>query len=398
MTFPSPGSTCYCVSLEASVAAKSARLLYVVNDARFFLSHRLTLALAAAQTGYQIHVATPDSPAVERIRKFGFVFHPVLVSRRGMHPIRELSSLCSLYRLYRSLQPDLVHHVTIKPVLYGGIAARLAGVPAVVSAVTGLGHVFVAKGHKAAFLRFFVKLAYRFALGHPNSKVILQNPDDRLSFTAAKLVTAESAVLIKGAGVDTREFVPAPEAEKSLVVLLAARMLWSKGVSEFVHAARQLRAEGLHARFVLVGTPDEGNPLAVPSERLREWDRSGVVEWWGYRNDMPAVFAQAHVVCLPTTYGEGVPKVLIEAAACARAIVATDVPGCREIVLDGETGLLVPPQNVSALAEGIRTLLENPERRRTMGQRGREIVEREFAIEKVVRETLAVYRTLVALP
>lgn len=374
--------------------AKCTRLLYVVNDAAFFVSHRLRLALAAAKAGYEVHVATPDAPAVEEIRKAGLVFHPVVFSRRGTNPLEDLDSLRSLYRLYRSLHPDLVHHVTIKPVLYGGIAARLARVPAIVSAISGLGHVFVAKGIKAAVLRFLVRQAYKFALGHPNAKVIFQNPNDRKVLTSGGLVPSESGVLIKGAGVDLREFVPSPEVRGIPVVLFASRMLWTKGAREFVDAARRLQGNRVHARFVLVGEPDEGNPMAIPTDELRAWVQGGAVEWLGRRNDMPTVFAQSHVVCLPTSYGEGVPKVLIEAAACGRPIVATDVPGCREIVRDGENGILVPPRDADALSAAMKRLIEDSQLRRRMGERGRRIAEQGFGLEQVIAETLLVYQHL----
>lgn len=382
------------VRREPIAMVKSTRLLYVVNDAAFFLSHRLALALAAAKAGYEVHVATPDARVAEEIRNAGLAFHPVAFSRRGTNPLEDLQSLRSLYRLYCSLRPDLVHHVTIKPVLYGGIAARLARAPAVVSAISGLGHVFVAKGFKAAVLRFLVTRAYKFALGHPNAKAIFQNPDDRKALTSDGLLPAESAALIKGAGVDMKDFAPSPEVEGIPVVLFASRMLWTKGVREFVDAARRLQANGVRARFVLVGEPDGGNPMAIPTDELKAWAQSGAVEWLGRRNDMPTVFAQSHIVCLPTSYGEGVPKVLIEAAASRRAIVATDVPGCREIVRHGENGLLVPVHDVDVLAAALNELIQDASLRQRMGSRGREIAEAEFSLTKVTAETLSVYQEL----
>jgi glycosyltransferase involved in cell wall biosynthesis len=373
---------------------KAPRLLYVVNEAGFFLSHRLPLALAAAQAGYDVHVATPDAPDAAAIREAGLTFHPVPFSRKGTHPLTELASLHSLYRLYRSLRPDLAHHVTIKPVLYGGIVARVTRIPAVVSAISGLGHVFIAKGWKAMALRTLVRRVYKIALGHPNSKVIFQNPDDQRAFGTARLIRPESAVLIRGAGVDLARFAPVPQPAGEPLVLFASRMLWTKGVGEFVEAASALREAGVKARFVLAGRVDSGNPMAVPVDQLRKWNDSGKLEWWGQRDDMIAVFAQCHIVCLPTTYGEGVPKVLIEAAACGRPIVATDVPGCREIVRHDDNGLLVPAKDGRALAGALGRLIMDPALRERMGRRGREIAVQEFSLERVVTETLAVYRML----
>jgi len=376
--------------------SRVARLLYVVNEAGFFLSHRLPLALAAARAGYDVHVATPDAPDVATIREAGLTFHPVPFSRRGAHPLTELASLYSLYRLYRSLRPDLTHHVTIKPVLYGGIVARLTRIPAMVSAISGLGHVFIAKGWKAATLRFLVKRFYRIALGHPNSKVIFQNPDDERAFSTARLIQPQSAVLIRGAGVDLIRFAHSPQPVGKPLVLFASRMLWTKGVGEFVEAASILQDAGMEARFVLAGRIDSGNPMAVSGDQLREWNDSGTIEWWGQQDDMPDVLAQTHIVCLPTSYGEGVPKVLIEAAACGRPIVATDVPGCREVVRHNDNGLLVPANDSGALANALRQLITDPALRDRMGRRGREIVVQEFSLERVVTETLAVYRMLLA--
>lgn len=378
---------------------KAARLLYVVNEADFFLSHRLPLALAAARVGYEVHVATPVAPAAARIRERGIAFHAVPFSRKGKHPLRELSTLVSLYQLYRRLRPDLTHHVTIKPVLYGGVVARLTRIPAVVSAISGLGHVFVAKGWKAAGLRALVRRVYKVALGHPNSRVIFQNPDDERVFSTAKLIRPESAVLIRGAGVDLARFASVPEPAGKPLVLFASRMLWTKGVGEFVEAASALKGAGVEARFVLAGRIDSGNPMGVPSDQLREWNDSGKIEWWGQRNDMPAVFAQSHIVCLPTSYGEGVPKVLIEAAACGRPIVATDVPGCREIVHHNDNGLLVAAHDSAALAAALYRLINDRELRKRMGVRGREFAEREFSLEHVVEETLSLYgRILSSIP
>lgn len=372
----------------------SMRILYVVNDANFFLSHRLPLALAAQGEDFEVHVATPLSDDVEKIHAAGFTFHPIPLTRRGAHMGEELASVIALYRLYRKVKPDLVHLVTIKPVLYGGIAARLASVPAVVSAVTGLGYVFIAQGLKASLLRTAVKGTYRFALGHANGRVIFQNPDDRSSFLMSKLVDTRQTVLIKGSGVDMAQFSPAPESPGAPLVVFAARMLWDKGVGEFVDAARRLCDRGIKARFALVGDTDSGNPAAVPKSQLESWQQSGVVEWWGQYTNMPMVFAQSHIVALPSAYGEGVPKVLIEAAASGRPIVTTDTPGCREIVRHGENGLLVPVRNVAALAEALRRLIEDAELRRRMGAKGREIAMAEFSVERVVGETLDVYRQL----
>lgn len=369
------------------------RLLFTVNQAAFFLSDRLAIARAAAQAGFDVHVATPAEPEAEAIRAEGFAFHPVPISRRGVNPWQEARTLWSLVRLYRALRPHIVHLVTIKPVIYGGLAARLSGVPAVESAVTGLGYVFIEPGPRGAALRWLARTAYRLALGHPNGRAIFQNPDDRAEFLARGLVAERATVLIKGACVDGRIFTPRPEAAGAPLVVLPARMLWDKGVGEFVEAARSLRAAGVEARFALVGDTDPGNPAAIPRPRLTAWRDEGVVEWWGHRTDMPSVLAEAHVVCLPS-YREGLPKSLIEAAACARPIVATDVPGCREAARPGVNALLVPARDPRALAEAIRRLVADPALRRELGARGRALAEAEFSLERVLGDTLALHDEL----
>jgi glycosyltransferase involved in cell wall biosynthesis len=258
-----------------------------------------------------------------------------------------------------------------------------------------LGYVFIADTRKALVIRKLVTLSCKLAFRHVNQRIIFQNPDDQSVFIENNILPANQTVLIKGSGVDVNDYVPTPERDGSPMVLLASRMLRDKGIDEFVAAARVLLAAGVRARFVLVGETDPGNPTAISGEQLRQWADSGVIEWWGHQTDMKDVLSQAHIVCLPSLR-EGVPKVLIEAAACGRAIVTTDAPGCREIVRDSENGLLVPVRDSRALAEAIRLLVENPSLRASMALRGREIVVQEFSIERVVNETLSVYRELLA--
>ncbi len=374
-------------------------ILYVVNEGGFFLSHRLPLAQAARDAGYRVAVAVPASPADSAIREAGFELHGVPLDRRSLNPLKALATLVALRRLYRRLRPDLVHHITIKPVILGSLAARLAGVRAVVNAVPGLGYVFVRKGPAGWLLRTAVRAAYRVALRGRNTVVIFQNPDDRDAFVRWGLVRRADTALIRGSGVDTEVFRPGPEPppeEGPPVILLASRLLWDKGVGDFVAAARCLQADGIEARLAIAGEPDAGNPSSIAQEQLDAWVQSGAVEWWGRQDDMPAVYALTHIACLPSAYGEGVPKALIEAAACGRPIVTTDIPGCREIVRDGVNGLLVAPRDAEALAAALRRLIEDPALRTELGARGREVVVAEFSEEKVTGETLLVYDRLLA--
>jgi glycosyltransferase involved in cell wall biosynthesis len=366
------------------------KLLFVVTEDWYFVSHRLPLAVAAQKAGFDVAVATRVGEYGETIRAAGIRLIPLGLSRRRGNPLREVAVLA---RLYRRECSAIVHHVALKPVLYGALAARLAGVPHVVNAIAGLGWLFTSSGLAARTVRPMMCRLLAWLLGAPNSRTIVQNPDD-FGLLIKMGVPKDRLRLIRGAGVDTEVFTPALESPpESVTVLFSARMLWDKGVGEFVEAARLLTQTGVCARFVLAGDPDPGNPASVPVAALRAWHGENGVEWWGHRDDMPAVFHTAHIACLPS-YREGLPKVLLEAAACGLPIVTTDAPGCREIVRDGDNGFLVPVRDTQGLALALRSLIDNVALRAKMGQRAREIVLAEFSQEQVIEETLAVYQEL----
>lgn len=377
------------------------RLLFIVNEAYFFVSHRLPVAKAAQAEGWDVHVAAPNDHvwapedfSTEQLQHEGITYHEIPLSRRGTNPWQEIQTFLSLLRLLCRVRPDIVHLLTIKPVLYGGVAAQLCRTPAVVAGVTGLGHAFAAVNLRQRCFRWLIAKVYRVATAHPNLRVIVQSEGDRTVLARTGAVREERLRLIRGSGVDTDEFQPSAEPAGAPLVILPARLIWEKGIEEFVDAARRLREGGDVARFALVGNTNPTNPRAVPVSQLTQWDRDGVVEWWGRREDMPAVIASAHIVCLPTKYGEGVPKVLIEAAASGRPIVASDIPGCREIVSDGENGILTPPGDSSALVDALQRLVNRPHLRDQMGRRGRQMVLECFTVGFVARLTLAVYQEL----
>lgn len=368
-------------------------LLFVVNIPEFFLSHRLPLAIGARNAGFTVHVATGPGSTCQEITELGFEHHLLPISRSGRNPFAELRTLWGLYRLMRTISPDLVHLVTIKPVLYGGLMARFSGVPAMVAAISGLGTVFVDRDQTRSWIRRGVEKLYRLALGHPNAKIIFQNPDDRAALIDMGAVSKEKTTLIRGSGVSLAAYTMRPEPEGAPVVTFAARLLEDKGVREFVEAARLLMQRGVKARFWLAGSLDPGNLTSVSEDVLSQWSEEGGVEVLGHQIDMPSLFANSNIIVLPS-YREGLPKSLIEAAACGRAVVTTDVPGCRDAIEPESTGLLVPVRDSSGLADAIQFLIENPERRKQMGSSGRALAEREFAIEKVVDAHLAIYREL----
>ena len=373
--------------------SERTRLLYLVTEDWYFCSHRLQLAIAARDAGYDVAVATRFRDHLPVVQNAGLRPFPIAFLRGGWNPLRELRTLAQITSAYRRFQPHIVHHVAVKPVLYGSLVSRLTHVPAVVNALAGLGYVFSSRDLKARLLKPVLTHAYRALLNRPTSRLIVQNPDDLSLFTADELIDPERVVLIRGAGVELDRYPVTPVPKGVPLVVLPARLLRDKGVEEFVAAARQIRAAGPPARFALVGSPDPHNPASIPSARLAEWVASGVVEYWGWRDDIPAVLAEASVVCLPS-YREGLPKALLEAAACARPIVTCDVPGCREVVHDGDNGLLVPARDSAALATALIRLIEDPGLRQRMGTRGRVRAEGEFSIARVVADTLELYRSL----
>lgn len=376
-------------------ARTHAKLLFFVTEDWYFCSHRLPLALAARDSGFEVVVVTRVRKHGDRIRAAGLRLVPFELSRRGMNPLREIAAIYRLWKIYRRERPDIAHHVAMKPVLYGSLAARLAHCAHAVNALAGMGFLFISDRPVARLLRPLVLRAFRLLLNGAGSRLILQNPEDVELFAQGRIVDAGKVALIRGSGVDMARFAPAPEPAGPPVIVLASRMLWDKGVREFVEAAATVNRAGPRARFVLVGDVDAENPSAIPRQQLEAWARSGAVEWWGHRDDMPAVFQQAHLVCLPS-YREGLPKVLLEAASCARPIVATDVPGCREIVRDGVNGLRVPARDAAALAAAVIRLLDQPETRLRMGEAGRRLVQEHFSEAIVIERTLALYADLLA--
>jgi glycosyltransferase involved in cell wall biosynthesis len=370
------------------------KLIYIISEDWFFCSHFLERAGAARDAGYDVAVMTREQVHGDRIRAAGIRVLPVNFNRRSINPVRELLSLLKICFACRQERPDVLHHVAAKAIFYGSLAALLCRHrPAIVNAPVGMGYVFSSEQFMARMLRPCLRLAYRLLLNPRHGRVIFENPDDAAWFINIGVVRPADALIIRGAGIDTGKFQPAPAPNAPPVVALAARMLRDKGVCEFVEAAHRLHDAGVAARFVLVGNPDPENPASIPMEQLRSWHGHKGVEWWGWRDDMAAVWHQVHIACLPS-YREGLPKALLEAAACGLPIVTTDTVGCREVVKNGDNGMLVPVGNVQALAEALHVLIDDADLRIQMGGRSRARAEREFSSERVIGETLAVYESL----
>jgi glycosyltransferase involved in cell wall biosynthesis len=369
------------------------RYLFFANTEWYLYNFRLPLIRAVCAQGHEAVLVSPPGPYARYFEEVGLRWIPFPLRRSGTNPLSEATTLFRLVKLYRRESPDVVHHFTFKCVLLGSLAARFLGIKCVVNSITGAGYMFADHGFWTRMLRPFVKGISKVAL--PDTQVIFQNSEERDAFMKQGLASRKSSCVIRSSGVNVEGFSPLPEPRGKPVVVLAARMLWEKGVAEFVEAARRLADQGVQARFVLVGDTDPGNPKAVPRNVLEDWKRSGVVEWWGHQDNMPPVYAQSNIICLPS-FREGAPKVLIEAAASGRTIVASDVPGCREVVRNGYNGLLVPPRSAEALAHAINLLLNDPALRAQMGVRGRETAVEQFSEEKVIAATLSVYRTVVS--
>jgi glycosyltransferase involved in cell wall biosynthesis len=380
--------------IKPPASMRRPRVLFVLANDWYFYWHRLAIAERLAAVGYDVHAATPPGRFCAAIAAAGIPHHPIQIDRQGLNPLRDVATIKRLADLYRQLRPELVHHVAIKPMIYGTIAAKIAGVPAIVNAMPGTGYLFVSKQLLAWAIRPGVKSAFRLLLNGRNSRVILENGDDRKTWIAARVMRPDRVVVMPGCGVDTEAFRPVPPPPGPPLVVLAARLLSYKGVAEFVDAARILKSRGARARFALLGDGDPGNPASIPAERLRQWQEDGVVELLGWQDDVAKVFAQAGIVCLPSHGGEGVPRSLLEAAACGRPIVTTDVPGCRDIVHDGDNGFLVPPRQAAPLADALERLIDDDDLRRRMGARGRERALAEFSVDIVAAQTLQLYDEL----
>jgi len=374
-------------------------LLMVANQLDSFFNHRLPQAIGAIDDGFDVHVAMDEADAAcSRAAALGLedlTFHHLPLARGFGNPLAELESLSALHRLVRDLRPGIVHAYTLKPVLYAGLVTRRTGTPLAAS-VTGVGSFFLGTSARDKLIQSGLLPALRLALaGSRPCRVIVQNPDDRDLVTGPLSVAHTKTRLIRGSGVDISAFTPAspPPPAPPVRIVLAARMLADKGVREFVEAARQLKAKGLEAEFILAGGLDSANRSAITEEEINSWTQEGVVTWAGHVTDMAALYRSTHIACLPS-YREGLPKSLLEAAACALPIVTTDVPGCRDAIVAEETGLLVPARSTAPLADALARLITDAELRARMGRAGRAYVEAGLSVDAVVSQTMNVYGEL----
>jgi len=373
------------------------KFVFFANTDWYLYNFRLSTALRLKADGHEVVMLSPPGPFGARFAEHGCRWIPLTMNRASLNPLREVVTLYHLARVLRRERPDLLHNFTVKCAIYGALAGRLARVPAIVNAVAGLGFVFTSETAKARMLRPLVKLLLHATLDSKQSLLVLQNPDDATAFVAAGLISQENIRVIRSSGVNTTRFQPAPphHRHERLRVLLAARLLREKGVPEFAEAAALLRKQGRDIEFLLAGTPDPGNPHSISPDQVQAWADAGVVRWLGHVDDMAGLLSTVHVMALPSYYREGVPKSLIEGAACGLALITTDMPGCREVVTRDEVdGLRVEPRNAQALAACIAKLDDDRELLSRLGDQARQKALKEFDERLVIQRTVDVYTEL----
>ena len=367
------------------------RLLYIVTEDWYFLSHRLPMARAARDAGFEVHVATNVGDGAEAIRREGFILHPVPFARGRVDPIGNFATIRALRRVHQEVAPKITHRVALQPTVLGALAA--IGLPGVsVNALTGLGHTFIADTPKARLLRGTIGLILKFLVDRRGDIALVQNPDDA-KMLARFGIPAERVVLIPGSGVDIDRLRPMPEPATAPTVGFVGRLLDDKGIRTLVAAHRLLRAQGSAVNLLIAGIPDPANPASVGEQELAVWRQEAGMTLLGHVGNIADVWAHAHIAALPSRR-EGLPKSLLEAAACGRPMIATDVPGCREIVIPGDTGILVPPDDAQALADGIAKLVQSTELRIRLGRGARRLAEARFSAGAIGRATVDLYRRL----
>ena len=372
------------------------KVLLFTNTAWSLYNFRLPLARKLHRDNFRIVMVSADDEFSRKLAEEGVEFYPIPLDRSIGNIFKEFRSLLELWRIYRKVRPDIAHHFTMKGVLYGSTAGHLAGVRNIVNSITGRGPVFEKDRVKSGLLNLLLKAWHRVALR--KTKLIFQNPDDQELFIRERFIRPGQGCLIPGSGVDIDEFRPSESSNAVPVVLLAGRMLWTKGVGEFVEAARIIRKKNLKVRFILAGQIDEDVAWGIPGKGIRSWEREGIIEWWGFQARMSKTFDACDVFCLPSSGWEGIPKVLIEAAAAGKPIVTTDHPGCRETVINGRNGFLVPIHSPRALAEALERLIGQPQLRADMGKNSRKLAEQLFSLDKIVQSTIEVYQEVLQRP
>jgi glycosyltransferase involved in cell wall biosynthesis len=375
---------------------KPVTFLMILNDLDWFWSHRLPLAHAIQAKGWTLHLATARAPQDPEIIQKNIIPHDIAAHGHSLNPLSHIKIVWGIAQVIRRVKPDILHAITLRHALYAGLAARLSPSCPVVFTIAGLGTLFTHDDLRSRLLRAMVLPVLKLAFARQDARIIFQNPDDQRAFLNLKIVRPEQTAIIRGSGVDITAFAFTPEPSLTPPrILFPSRLLKEKGIFDFVAAAQIIKQKGIAAVFQMAGSVYPGNPHSVSNTDIDGWVKDGIIEYLGNCRDMPRVISDSTLVVLPSYYGEGVPKVLLEAGAIGRPVITCDMPGCREAVRDGYNGLLVSPKNPEVLAQAIETLLSDSETRARMGKAGREHVESDFTAEIVTKKTLKVYEDLI---
>ena len=375
------------------------KILFVVNELNFFLSHRLSIAKEASRKGYLVHLAIENKKLtkVENEHLKDFQIHNYHVSRSNLNVIFEIYTFISLFLLIKRINPQLVHLITMKPIIYGGIINRILNIKSQVISVTGMGYIFINKKKlRIKLLNFVVKNLLKFAINHKNQKIIVQNNSDLHEFLRIKKISNKNFILIPGSGVNLNLFNYVPENEKNNLIIMVCRLLKDKGVYEFIEAEKKIRNKNIKARFWLVGCIDPSNPSSLSSKDIEKIKEDSKVKFLGFRKDISRLYKYSNIAVL-TSYREGFPKSLIEASACGRPIITTDVPGCRDSIINNVTGILINKKNSQQLCDAIELLLKNDTLRKKMGYQARINAENNYNINDVITKHMEIYNNLINL-
>jgi glycosyltransferase involved in cell wall biosynthesis len=375
----------------ARASLPKPRLLYVVTEDWAFLSHRLPMARAAREAGFEVHVATRVGDEAAAIQAEGFILHPVLFARGSLSPVATLSTVAALRRVYREVKPALIHHVALQACVLGMLATLGRRVPSI-NAFIGLGYSFTSDTGKAWAVRALIGSLLRFLINRKNCVALVQNSDDMAALVALGILK-ERIALIPGSGVDVKRFTPLSEPREAVAFGFVGRLLDDKGIRTLIAAHRLLRRRIPSVKLLIAGTPDPANPASVTEAEAKSWNDEPGIAWLGHVGDIASFWAKAHVAVLPSRR-EGLPLSLMEAAACGRAMIASNVPGCREIVLHEETGLLFPVDDAAALADAMARLAADPQLRARCAAAARKLVVERFAAELIGRQIVELYRNI----
>lgn len=371
--------------------------VYIINADWYFELHWLQRALATLNKGFDVHIILPfsDETIINKLKTLGFVCHNWNINRKSINLLNNIVELINLNSLIKSISPNIIHSITLKPNLYLGLIAHTLNIPYILS-VTGTGFIFSSQSFKTKLLKPVIKFFFKSLKKGKNSrKIIFENNEDSNLFINEGLCKINESIVILGAGVDTEVYKPKEEPiTDKPIILFAGRLLWDKGLGDLIDAAKLMRKRGLDFTIYVAGILDQSSINAIDERVLVEWNNQGLISWLGKQKNMQNLINQANIIVLPTFYGEGIPRILIEAASCQRAIVTTNIPGCREIVKNGTNGILVTPRNIYELSDALSLLIKSPQLRTEMGLNGRKMVEQYFSDEIVIKKTLDLYEEL----